>query len=151
MDEIYEINSSTLAVLSISKDVSKVIEIDREFIINYSVMKIIDNSCKYFGSSYDGRFEGTKDLIGISYKSPIIIEETRNIIFFPTASPRINNCSWISLNNILEYKKNKENSTKLIFINGLNLELEVSYNVMENQILRATRLDSILRKRKIGI
>ena len=63
-------------------------------------MKIIENSCRYFGSSYNGRHIGTKNLTGINYKSPIIIEETKNIIFFPTTSPKQSDCSWISLKYI---------------------------------------------------
>lgn len=145
----YEINSDTLAIVSIDKNVSKIIEMDNIFYVNNSAMEIINDSCKYFGSSYNGRFEGTKKLTGISYKSPIIIEETRNIIFFPTSSPRMNDCNWISLNNILNYTKN-DKKTILVFSNGYNLELDISFNIMENQILRATRLDSIIRKRKIG-
>lgn len=149
MKDNYEINSSTLAILAVDNKISKVIEEEEEFLVNESTIKIIDKSCKFFGSSYFGRFEGTKHLIGISYKSPIIIEETKNIIFFPTASPRISDCSWISLNNITSYDKIK-NKTKLTFSNGYNLELDISYNILENQILRATRLDSVIRKRKIG-
>lgn len=149
MKEEYEINSETFAIIAIDQTMSKVIEKNDVFYVKISAMDIIDNSCKFFGSSYIGRFEGTKNLTGISYKSPIIIEESRNIIFFPTTSPRINGCNWISLNNISEYTKNKS-KTNLIFSNGYNLEIDISYNIIENQILRATRLDSILRKRKIG-
>lgn len=149
MKEEYEINSETFAIIAIDQTMSKVIEKNNVFYVKISAMDIIDNSCKFFGSSYLGRFEGTKNLTGISYKSPIIIEESRNIIFFPTTSPRINGCNWISLNNISEYTKNKS-KTNLIFSNGYNLEIDISYNIIENQILRATRLDSILRKRKIG-
>ena len=149
MKNEYEINTSTLAIIAVDNKISKVIEEEEEFFVKEPVMKIIDKSCKFFGSSYFGRFEGTKHLLGISYKSPIIIEESRNIIFFPTASPRIDDCSWISLNNIMSYNK-KKNKSNLIFSNGYNLELDISYNILENQILRATRLDSVLRKRKIG-
>lgn len=147
MKENYEINLSTLAIIPLNNKRCKVIEESNEFIVNETAFSIIDKSCKFFGSSYNGRFEGTKHLTGISYKSPIIIEETRNIIFFPTSSPRIADCSWISLNNILNYK-NICGKTILEFNNGYNLKLDISYNIVENQILRATRLDSILRKRK---
>ena len=105
MKENYEINLSTLAVIAVDNKTSKIIEGTEEFLVKRSAINIIDKSCKFFGSSYNGRFEGTKHLTGISYKSPIIIEETKNIIFFPTSSPRIADCSWISLNHILDYKK----------------------------------------------
>lgn len=145
----YEINSSTLAILGINKNISKVIECDEEFYVEKSAMSIIDHSCKYFGSSYEGRFQGTKHLMGVNYKSPIIIEESKNIIFFPTSSPRTNDCTWIALNKLVDYKKDRKN-TKLEFLNGYKLELNISYEILENQILRATRLDSVLRQRKIG-
>ena len=147
MFETYEINSSTLAIVPITEGISKIIEEDNVFTVSKSPTEIIDDSCKYFGSSYQGRFEGTKRLTGINYKSPIIIEETRNIIFFPTSSPRFHNCTWVALNQIDNFEKMKNNSV-ITFESGQLLKLEISYGSLENQILRATRLESILKKRK---
>ena len=134
----YEINNSTLAIIPISKNCSKVIEEDNNYIINNSTTEIIDHSCKYFGSSYNGRCEGTKNLVGFNYKTPIVIEESKEIIFFPTSSPRFDNCSWISLNNIEKYKKNEKKSS-IFFKNGIVVDFEISYSSLENQILRATK------------
>lgn len=145
--DTYEINNSTLAIIPISKNCSKVIEKENNYIINNSTTDIIDHSCKFFGSSYNGRCEGTKNLVGFNYKSPIIIEESREIIFFPTSSPRFDNCSWISLNNIDKYIK-KENISSIYFKNGINIDFKISYSSLENQILRATMLESKLRQRK---
>lgn len=143
----YEINNDTLAIIPLDEYRSKVIEKNRMFIVEQTPMKIIDKSCRYFGSSYQGRFLGTKNLIGVSHKAPIIIEETREIIFFPTNSPRQYNCSWISLKNLQNYKRNKNNSTA-IFNNGYLIDLDISYGMLDNQVLRATRLESVLRLRK---
>lgn len=143
----YEINSETQAIIPIGEDKSKIIEANRTLIVNQTPMKIIDRSCKYFGSSYQGRFMGTKNLIGVSHKAPIIIEETREIIFFPTSSPRLNNCSWLSLKHLQNYKKSNNNSI-IVFNSGYLLNLDISYGVLDNQVLRATRLESVLRLRK---
>jgi len=143
----YEINSDTLAILPIDNYRTKIIEKDNSFIVNNTPMKIIENSCRYFGSSYEGRFVGTKNLIGISHKAPIIIEESREIIFFPTNSPRLYDCAWISLKNLQNYKKNDTNST-VIFNNGNSINLDISYGSLDNQVLRAARLESVLRLRK---
>ena len=75
----YEINDDTLAIIPIDEYKSKVIEKTKVFIVEQTPMKIIDKSCKYFGSSYQGRFLGTKSLIGVSHKAPIIVEETKDI------------------------------------------------------------------------
>ena len=146
MKESYEINNSTLALIALDNK-TKVIEEEREFFIDKTPSNILEESCEYFGSSYLGRKIGTKNLIGITHKSPIIIEESREIIFFPTSSPRLNNCSWISLNNIKNFIKNNE-KTKIIFDNQKEIIVDVSFGIMENQILRASLLESTLRKRK---
>lgn len=146
----YEINSSTIALIPINEEQTKVIEVSNSFIVNMNSMKIIERSCEFFGSSYMGRHEGTKKLIGISYKSPIIIEESRNIIYFPTTSPRLSDCAWFNLNYISNYED--YNGKSLIYLeNGENVEIDISVNSFDNQFLRATKLESILRKRKLTI
>lgn len=143
----YEINNDTLAIIPIDNYQSKIIEKNNEFIVNMTPIKIIDNSCQFFGSSYQGRFMGTKKLIGVSHKAPIIIEETRNIIFFPTNSPRLYECIWISLRNLSNYLRD-DNNSKVVFNNNKHLLLDISYGSLDNQILRAARLESVLRTRK---
>lgn len=144
--DIYEINKNTLAIIPISYNKSKVIEKDNEFVVDMEPINIIKYSCEYFGSSYLGRKEGTKKLTGITHKSPIIIEESNNLIYFPTESPRLNSCSWIGFNNIKKYINNNGKAT-IIFDNDKVLDLNISYNSLDNQVLRSSKLESILRKR----
>ena len=143
----YEINCDTLALIPVSENETKVIERNNNFNVNNSVMNIIENSCEYFGSSYLGRHEGTKKLIGITHKAPIIIEESKNLIYFPTTSPRLDNCIWIALNNIKTYER-KNGKTELEFTNNKKIRLDISFGSLDNQVLRATKLESVLRKRK---
>ena len=77
----YEINRNTMALIPINNNQTKIIEKNKIFIINENVMDIIKNSCEYFGSSYSGRKEGTRNLTGITHKSPIIIEESNKYTF----------------------------------------------------------------------
>lgn len=142
----YEINEDTLALISLN-DKTKVFEKNKIFTLNREVSQIMEDSCEYFGSSLSGRQKGTEKLIGVSYKAPIIIEESKNIIFFPTNSPRTKNCNWISLNNLERYyTKNKK--MVLEFKNKQKIMLNISFGVIDNQILRATRLEAVLRGRK---
>lgn len=145
--DCYEINKNTVALLPIDSYTTKVLENDNSFIVNMNCMKIIERSCEYFGSSYLGRHEGTKKLIGVSHKSPIIIEESREIIYFPSTSPRLAECSWFALSYILDYKDSNGKS-KIYFENGESLTVDISIGSFDNQYLRATKLESILRKRK---
>lgn len=143
----YEISEKTLAIIPIDNERSKIMEENGDFIINKTPIKIIDDSCRFFGSSYEGRFIGTKAMTGISHKSPIIIEESRKIIFFPTNSPRLEKCMWISFNNISDYEGDGKDSI-IKFSCGKYLNLHYSYNIIDNQILRSTRLESVLTKRQ---
>ena len=144
----YEINEGTLAILPSEKE-SKVLEDSSEYLISKKPFEIVDYSCKYFGSSYEGRKEGTKAILDINYKVPIVVENSRNIIFFPTNSPTAEDCCWISLNNIKRIEEGQFNSTNIIFKNGTSLLIPVSKRTIENQIFRASRLDLIMRDRKI--
>lgn len=143
----YEINKNTVAILPIGEDQSKIIELDNTFIVNMNSMKIIERSCKFFGSTYLGRHEGTKMLTGITHKTPIIIEESRNMIYFPTTSPRLQKCAWFALKHIANYV-NYNGRSLITFENGKKLELNLSFGSFDNQFLHATKLESMLIKRK---
>ncbi len=143
----YEINSKTLAIMPLGKDKSVVYENHDCYIIEKKVNKIMDSSCQFYGSSYEGRLKGTLSLTGISYKAPIIIAEDKNIIFFPTSSPRLKDCGWISSNNIKKIYY-KEDKCLIEFTNNELLEVESSYNIINNQILRASKLETSLIRRK---
>lgn len=146
--ENYEINSATIALIPIDKQTTKIIEDNQTIIIKNTTPKIIDVSCRYFGSSYYGRFDGSKQMLGGTvYKCPIIIEESREIIFFPTGSARCITSAWISLSKIKHYTRRK-NKTLITFKNNKSLILPISYEIVENQVLRSSRLESILRQRK---
>ena len=149
MIDSYEVNTSTLALIAINEKLSRVIERENDFLINKSTLEIIEDSCLYFGSTFEGRCKGTKKLLGYSYKLPIIIEESKSLIFFPTASPRFNKCSWLSLHNVDKFVP-LSNGTRVLFKNGSYFDLDHSYDSLENQLMRATRLDCVLQYRKNG-
>ena len=79
---------------------------------------------------------------------PILVEDTRNIIFFPTSSPLDEGGSWISLSNIKDYRKVGNNKTEILFKNNKKITVDVSYYSFNNQVMRASRLESIIRNRK---
>lgn len=147
--ERYEINDKTLAVIACDDNLTKIYEEEQLFYVQNNANKIMEDSCEYFGSSLDGRRVGTKSLIGISYKSPIIVEESKEIIFFPTSSLRNNINSWVCLGQIKSYYQ-KGKSCVIVFHNGTEICLNNSYGSIDNQILRSSRLESALRWRKNG-
>ena len=144
----YQINVDTFVIIPIGKNKSKVYEKGEILIVNKSSFKIIEDSCLYFGSSYDGRRFATKNLIGIDMKIPIIVEESRNIIFFPTSSCIRDNSIWISYQNLLKYSKFNDLVTTLYFKNSKGIKVGCKYNLIDNQVIRCIKLEKILLDRK---
>jgi len=144
---MYEINLSTIMLIGIDDVSTRVIEFDKEFIVKSSSKDIINNSCKFFGSSLTDRINSTKRLVNISSKSPIIIEESRGIIFFPLKSTREKNNIWISYNNLHTYEQN-DKDTVLIFKNKKEYKISFSYYIIDNQVTRSMMLDYMFNKRK---
>ena len=144
----YEISKGTLAILPNEKNSSVVYEDDDRYIIKQTPYQIMEESCKYFGSTYEGRKDGAKEMLGAEYKVPIVIEDSSNLIVFPTTSPLSEDCVWISLKRVEKIEKIDSNNTKIIFDNKIEIIVDSSYRTIENQLSRASRLDLILRNHK---
>ncbi|MDO4376076.1 MAG: competence protein ComK [bacterium] len=142
----YNINKNTLALMPYGKNKTLVFEKHKYYIVNQRVNKLMDESCRYNGSTIEGRAKGTESLTGISYKAPIIVKEEESIIFFPTCSPRLKECSWINAGNISNiYKKNDRCLVE--FYNKETLEFDISYNIMNNQLSKSLILEKKFKKR----
>ncbi len=148
MIEEYYVTSDTLLLVSFGKNKTKIYDVNGNSVIKKTPFEIIDESCQYYGSSYSGRYVGAKKLLDMDYKLPIIMDEVKEVVMFPTCSPKSDDCCWICVNNIENYEKYKKNSI-IKFINGMTYEVNVSFNSLENQIMRATMLLMKLKKRKL--
>ena len=144
----YEISNGTLAIVPNDGNSSVVYEDEERYIIEDLPFKIMEDSCKYFGSTYKGRKDGAKEILGAEYKVPIVIDNSNDLIVFPTTSPLAEDCIWVSLKRVKRFEKIDFNNTKLIFDNNIELIVPCSYRTIENQISRASRLDLIMRNRK---
>lgn len=143
----YIINNETIAIIPYEKKKSMIFEVNKKLVINKSPNSIIKNNCLLYGSSILGRLKGTEKLTGYTYKAPIIIKENELLIFFPTNSPRVKTCSWLSVKYIEEYYYDKIKKINVIrFSNNMKLELNVSLNIINNQISRALQLENKVRK-----
>lgn len=144
----YEISKGTLAIVPNDKKDSLVYEDNDRYIIKQTPFSIMEESCKYFGSTYEGRKNGAREILGAEYKVPIVVEDSDNLIVFPTTSPLADDCVWISLKRVKKIEKIDNNNTRIIFDNDKDIIVPCSYRTIENQLSRASRLDLILRNHK---
>ena len=145
--ESYEINKNTIAL--VPKDNKTIVyEEDDSFVVDKSPLKIVEESCEYFGSSLEGRQIGTSKIIGFTHKVPVIVEESFDLIFFPTLSPKNDECAWLSYSHIFKPNKFKD-KTIIELKNGKKILVDVSTAIIDNQLYRCSRLKEALQIRKI--
>lgn len=142
-----ELTNETEIIIPISENLSKIVDNGKISFVNKNPIDIISYSCEYFGCTYEGRRFGTKLLLGVDHKLPILVEESKKIIFFPTKSPKNKDCIWINLSTIKEYCKNDNKISSITFKNGDTININVPYYILNNQILRSSRLKIILEER----
>lgn len=102
-----------------------------------NIKKILNDSCISYGSSLNGRLKGSKYALKSKYKLPIIISEKEKLVFFPIkeAGQEI----WINFDMIKDVIRKKDDSL-VVFKNGYKKEINVSYTIFNNQVLKASRL-----------
>lgn len=145
--DIYEITSKTCALISKDKETTEIIEDDKKFIIHKPIHQILNEACEYYGSTFDGRLQGSKTVLGMRYKLPIVIESSSELVFFPTLSPYNENCSWLSVKNIKDYNA-VDNNVVVRFKGDVKEVFPITYESLENQMFRATKLMLLIRSRK---
>ena len=148
--EEYEINPFTMFIKPIvygSKIYSEIIEVEDEFLSPFKPLDIIRNSCEYYGCDYEGRRNGTKQLVGYAHKIPIAIDPTNRIFFFPTTSPNRQECIWISHEHVKKPVRINPQETLILFNNNQSFELPVSCSSITSQLERTSYLRTKLMQR----
>lgn len=146
--EKYEISKNTAAIVGINDGCSKAIEEKRDYYIKDNSYSVMEHSCKYFGCTYQGRLIGSKSILGTKYKVPIIVEDSNNLIFFPTTDIENPQCMWISL-NWFDKVEELNNGVSCIYLkNGKKIYTQISKNSIENQALKSIKLSFLISNRK---
>lgn len=147
----YEINPQTMALIAKHGEggqvLTEVIENSERFELSKCPSEVVDDSCRYFASSLDGRLSGTKQVTSYTHKPPIVISEAMGIYFFPIISPKRKDCSWIAHKYIRSYKGEPDHTTTVQFANGWSVNLPVSDGMFANQVQRTAHLRVILEDR----
>lgn len=150
LNEVYEVNPCTMFIkpeIYGSKIYSQIVEIEDELLSPFKPTEIIKRSCEYFGNTFEGRQKGSKLLMGITHKVPIVIDSTNLMYFFPTTSPVRPECIWISHENVLRHRRFSSNQTLVTFQNKQSYLFPISYTSFENQLLRTALLRTKLMQR----
>src|SRR5699024_975057 len=148
---LYEISPLTMAVIPEDNETGAINTIILEESGQYSdpssPTRLIDLACRYFGSSLQGRLDGTKDVSRITHKAPIAIDPSSGMFFFPTTSPKNRKCSWINHSHVDYIQPIGNKQTKIFFNNGQYIVVDISYGSMMNQLQRTAQFRYTLEQR----
>jgi competence protein ComK len=148
----YVVVGTTMAVLPVAtKDkriISLILEEEDMFLVLKRPIEVMEQSCKYYGSSYAGRKEGTKELIGVTHKAPTAISPADNLYYFPTTSSTRKDCAWLSHFHVASNKQTPRGTLLVTFTNGQTLKLDMSKGSFDNQLHRTAQLRSAFEDRK---
>lgn len=151
MLDTFEVTKYTMAVVAEKMQdgrvVSKVIELEGDYHVNAKPLKIIERSCRYFGSSLKGRQDGTREVAGITHKAPIAIDPTSGIYMFPTLSPNKDECTWLAHTYISKVEAIDQDKISVTFHNNKAITIPVSKGSFENQLHRTAQFRYLLSTR----
>jgi len=138
----YIINPRTMALLPMDglfgEHWTIVIEENQMFQVKTKPIAVIDHSCCFFGSSYNGRKEGAAALLNYTHMAPIAINDAYDMILFPLTSPKNRDCIWLSHKHIQNWQ-NFQNDTIIQFTNFQIKILPIFYSTFEIKLNRAAQ------------
>ncbi len=125
-----------------------IIEKNKKVSVGMSCLKFLKRCCKIYGHSYDIQRQFIIDNFNYYIKTPIIVSEYDNLIFFPTTSPNSKNCIWISYNNVDRYVEEND-YTRIYFKGGKILKISASFTTIDNQITKCIKIEKFINSLKL--
>jgi len=142
--ENYIINNKTIAILK-KNNKTIIFDVENTRVINKNIKKILDYNCNFYGSSLLGRKKCAESILNIHYKIPLIID--KNIILLQLNGIKDEECLFIVLNKIIDYKYTNKN-LNILCINNRLFKTKISKYSFEKMLINAFKLNNILKWRK---
>ncbi|MFC7370350.1 competence protein ComK [Fictibacillus iocasae] len=147
----YEIHSSTMALLPFQseggKTMTEVMEEERTLFVEMSPIRIIIESCLFFGSTYEGQRDAVRQSMGYSSLAPIMINGQLGIFFFPVESPKNMTCIWLSQSHVQRIEAKETELSRVVFRNGAHILIPQSRYSLEMKLFRTAQYRFILSER----
>lgn len=116
-------------------------------IVESSPQKTLDNSCRFYGSTFQSLRSDTARITNINSKPPILLSPVISIFLFSTHSERSEDNVWINIEFVQDIKALKNNTTKITFSDGQSLITTATVRTIWHQYKNATYYEHIIRKR----
>lgn len=146
----YRINKNTIALLP-SREIdfdTIVLEKDRKLKVKKTSIELLNTACMEDWTTYEGRRKAIIHHTSFQRKVPILVDIRSENYFLPTHSPTSIYNKWFSYQHIAKVKENTShpNKTDIIFLNGIELCVNVSHHLIDRQMQRT--FECIYRMRR---
>ncbi|MGX1901847.1 competence protein ComK [Thermolongibacillus altinsuensis] len=150
LDE-YVVIGETAALVPKYNEVGKlcttVYELYNTYFVEKSPKEIIQHSCRYYGSTYEGKVEAAKHILGIRQMVPVSVCEALRLYFFPTCSPDNESCIWFAQSHIHQVQSFQKKKAKVILKNKKEIIVDVQKGTIESKMYKTAMLFLILEQR----
>lgn len=137
-EEKYRITKRTVAILpcfDIMKQSRIILEDGTEISTPLRPYQLLQLSCRQYNSSIEERIFVAKRVAGVKGKVPVVIEPTMGLVFFPTKSPKRDDCEWYAWSHIRDIASVEGEPNSLIVTqNGHQIQTNATAYVLKNQI-----------------
>ncbi len=140
----YIINNNTVAILK-NNNKTIIFDVDNYQVINKNIKYVLECNCNYYGSSLEGRRKSIQKILNTCYKVPILINN--KIILLQINSLRNNNCLFIVLNKVLNFKKTLNNLI-IRCDNNLIFSSKISQTSFEKMLINGIKINNIIKSQK---
>ena len=107
--------------------------------IEESTYFVLNESCVYYGGSFDGSLKSAQRILKRQKNLPIMVSIPLQYCMIPLGSPMKNDTAWVAYQHIDDIDSKGPNSI-IIFHNQVKLEVNISKDVLEHRINKAARL-----------
>ncbi|MFT8390839.1 MAG: competence protein ComK [Sporolactobacillus sp.] len=151
-DEVdnYIIRQETIAILPTDSCdgslESIVLEENRQFRCRQKPLRIIEESCVYYGSTYMGRKKSARSM-GFKSMPPVCICSELSIFFIPLMAEAHRGCAWIAHAHVLNWQDVDKRSAKIEFSNRQTLAVKGNAASFGRKVMRAAQYRLTLHKR----
>lgn len=147
----YIINPSTKCITPVYDKYgnlySKVYEGNKIFIVEMSPLKVMENSCLFYGHSLYGAIEGSRSILGNCKMAPVTVCSDLGIYWFPSQCIKDPKCSWFAQAHTLNLEQVDVVNTKVIFSHGHSVTVNVKKRLMDTRRQRAGQLRLTMEER----
>lgn len=149
----YVINADTMVILphfdKHGNLFSVVFEVDRRFYVNLKPWEIINNSCLFNGSSFQGRVEGAMHITKYNRMVPIMICNRQGIFFFPTQSAKSERCIWFAHDHIKSIIAADSESCEVLLNNRVRVPVMSTKAAFETKVNRTAQYRHLVNQQEL--